>query len=173
VSASSDREVIMRLETDLDIGAPSLGAARRCSTPADRYPANVRNNVGDRTLAAGESLPPPGSAASWEARAASRAGAGAAAAAAPAEACTLSVPHGWWTSDGLGLIRRCPAGVDTPASDIQTHYYPSQHADPRGGQSAEQRCRRRPARCGMADALLCAAGGHDRAAAPRRACGSR
>lgn len=33
-------------------------------------------------------------------------------------------PHGWWTSDGLGLIRRQPAPANLPPTQVQRHYYP-------------------------------------------------
>src|SRR6185437_13622378 len=33
-------------------------------------------------------------------------------------------PHGWWTSDGLGLLRRKPARLGTAPSQLQRHFYP-------------------------------------------------
>ena len=99
----------MRLETDLDVGAPSVDGSAAFVAPEARTPANVRDNVGGNVLKPGEAL---------------REAAASSVAVDATTPCRVSVPHGWWTSDGLGLIRRTPAGTGTPANEIQTHYYP-------------------------------------------------
>jgi hypothetical protein len=108
VSASADREVVMRLETDIDVTAPQPGSIEKAAfaDPGSRFSANIRDNLAEGSLgihapAANRSRLPAG-----------------------ARCEGLAVPYGWWTGDGLGLVRRSPAGPGVSPSVIQTHYYP-------------------------------------------------
>ena len=97
VSAETDEEVVMLLETGIDVRGGASGQQRPASP-------NQRDHIVGKT---------------WSAPQASNS-----TTAACTESASSSAPTGWWTSDGLALIRRKPAGSDVGDGDIQRHYYP-------------------------------------------------
>lgn len=118
---------------DLGLEATGLGSIGTASAPGGdpnrlRSP-NLRDGYGEATgsfahhferrpisAASAASAAAPGAAAAtdaWATSGATRTSAGVSAA-----------PMGWWTGDGLGLLRRQPANADVAARDIARHYYP-------------------------------------------------
>lgn len=111
ITASGNEEVVMILETDIDI----------VSSPAQKWePTNPRDNIHHSTYT------PTGNEAADEACAEDDSDGGYCRLGLMASAgeCGSIVPHGWWTSDGLGLLRRQPARADTAASELTRHFYP-------------------------------------------------
>ena len=103
LEAHGNEEVVMGLEASIDISQLS-GAA---DVQDGLFSTNARDHIGSRTSATLSAA----DAVTGES--------------ADASAGTQnSVPRGFWTSDGLGLLRRPPANVHESASNLMRHFYP-------------------------------------------------